>query len=432
MKNILKKFNWIYFVSRRFSTVDKRGRSAVTSFLAVLGIAFGVMALTVIVSVMNGLQMSYINSIMEISSYHVRVTPESQFSEKAFLDTVAQIPEISVVQRFYESQALVAGKRGKQQGALIRSVSADIMNTDAGFANEVSLISGSFDLTTPNSIVLGSSLAMSLGVLTGDNVTLLAVSGTSDVELIDDSRVFTVTGVFSCGYADINATFAFVSDSAGNGLLGANPKPIYGLKLKNSNMDSKIISILSENPLYANYESWRSYNRAFFGALRVEKNMLMMLIFIIFIVVGVNIFNGMRRICYERREEICVFSAVGGKKDDIMLIFTIQGALTGFYGALSGTILGLLLSVNVSTIFMLISKISYYVQYFFTSVFSPDSAVYVRQNMLYMVYAQIPAQINFSEVFVIALFGMLASLTASMIASRGILRLSCAEVLRDE
>ncbi len=432
MKNLIKKFNWIYFVSRRFSTVDKKGRSAVTSFLAVLGIAFGVMALTVIVSVMNGLQMTYINSIMEISSYHIRVTPETQFDENAFLKTVSQIPEISVVQRFYESQALVAGRRGKQQGALIRSVSDDIMKTDAGFAKEVSIINGDFDLTAPNSIVLGSSLAINLGVAPGDNVTLLAMSGTSDVELIDDSRVFTVTGVFSCGYADINSTFAFVSDSAENNILGAKPKPIYGIKLKNSNLDSRFIEILSAKVPDAAFESWRSYNRAFFGALRVEKNMLMMLIFIIFIVVGVNIFNGMRRLCYERREEICIFSAVGGKRTDIMMIFTIQGALTGFYGSFAGTVLGLLLSVNVSTIFILISKISYYVQYFFTSLFAPESAIYVRQNMLYMIYAQIPAQINFVELFVTALFGILASLTASMVASRSILKLSCAEVLRDE
>ena len=431
MKNLIKKFNWIYFVSRRFSTVDKKGRSAVTSFLAVLGIAFGVMALTVIVSVMNGLQMSYINSIMEISSYHIRVTPGTQFNEQAFLNTVSQIPEISVVQRFYESQALVAGRRGKQQGALIRSVSADIMKTDAGFAKEISIINGDFDLQG-NSIVLGSSLAMNLGVAPGDNVTLLAMSGTSDVELIDDSRVFTVTGIFSCGYADINSTFAFVSDSAENNILGAKPKPIYGIKLKNSNLDSRFIEILSSKVPDAAFESWRSYNRAFFGALRVEKNMLMMLIFIIFIVVGVNIFNGMRRLCYERREEICIFSAVGGKRSDIMMIFTIQGALTGFYGSFAGTVLGLLLSVNVSTIFILISKISYYVQYLFTLVFAPDSAIYVRQNMLYMIYAQIPAQINFVELFVTALFGILASLTASMVASRSILKLSCAEVLRDE
>ena len=72
--NEMKFFRWILFVSGRFSKVDRKGRTAVTSFLASLGVCFGVMALTVVMGVMNGFQMSFIDSIMEISSYHVRIS----------------------------------------------------------------------------------------------------------------------------------------------------------------------------------------------------------------------------------------------------------------------------------------------------------------------------------------------------------------------
>ena len=73
-KNIFTSAKWIFDVSKRFSIVDKSGRSAVTSFLSTIGIGLGVMTLIVVISVMNGFQMSFINAIMEISSYHVRVS----------------------------------------------------------------------------------------------------------------------------------------------------------------------------------------------------------------------------------------------------------------------------------------------------------------------------------------------------------------------
>ena len=80
MRNkIFSSLKWIFFVSRRFSRVDRKGKSAVTTFLASLGICFGVMTLVTVISVMDGFQMSFIDSIMEVSSYHVRV---SSFSDE--------------------------------------------------------------------------------------------------------------------------------------------------------------------------------------------------------------------------------------------------------------------------------------------------------------------------------------------------------------
>ena len=80
----MSSFKWVFFVSRRFSKVDRKGRTAVTSFLASLGVCFGVMALIVVMAVMNGFQMSYIDSIMEISSYHIRVSGIAKDRENEF------------------------------------------------------------------------------------------------------------------------------------------------------------------------------------------------------------------------------------------------------------------------------------------------------------------------------------------------------------
>ncbi|MCR5606563.1 MAG: ABC transporter permease, partial [Treponema sp.] len=153
-------FNWIYFVSKRFSRVDRKGRSAVTSFLASLGIFFGVMTLIVTLSVMNGFQMGFIEAIMEISSYHLRVSDLE--NENEFLSFCKDEPSISSVVPFYEAQSLMVGRRGRQSAAVVRALPKNVLDMDLGFKEQLSVYSGSFDLSSPNSILLGSELSRKL------------------------------------------------------------------------------------------------------------------------------------------------------------------------------------------------------------------------------------------------------------------------------
>ena len=97
------------------------------------------------------------------------------------------------------------------------------------------MVSGNFNLSEPNTCVLGSSLARSLGLRVGDTVNLLAMSGSSDTDLFSSNRNLTIVGTFSCGYNEINQTFAFVSLETASGLLGEDVLPLTCLKLKNQN-----------------------------------------------------------------------------------------------------------------------------------------------------------------------------------------------------
>ena len=233
---------WIFFVSRRFAKVDRSGRSAVTGFLASLSICFGVMTLIVTVSVMNGFQMGFIDSIMEISSAHIRVTAPQDFNQQAFEQQCFR-PELGVVavEPMYEAQSLLASATGRQAASLIRAVSPDIIYTDAGFNREVKMISGEFDLSRPGYIVLGSQLARQLGLRVGSTVNMLALSGGSDVDLISDNRVFVVSGIFSCGYAEINNSYSFISLDAGQQFFGKDATKLFALKLADSEKDMQVI-----------------------------------------------------------------------------------------------------------------------------------------------------------------------------------------------
>ena len=378
---------------------------------------------------MNGFQLSFIDAIMEISSYHIRV---KQVEPEAFERFCASNSDIVAATPFYEAQSLVVGETEKQSAALIRGVSENQLALDEGFRKQLHMVRGRFDLSSDDCIVIGSGLASRLGIFVGTKVNLFALSGGNDVDLISSDRLFTVTGVFHTGYADINAAYAFISLEAAKKYFGEQAAQYYGVKLRDTADDGGIISLIQKRFPESESESWKSYNRSFFGALRVEKNMLMLLVFLIFVVVGINIFNGMRRMVYERREEISVLSAFGGKSSLIQSIFVVQGFLVGVTGAIPGLVLGLLLSVQMSRIFTIMSKLVYYIQYIGYMIVAPQNAPYVRENPMYMIYGNIPPRIIPGEVLVITIFGVFSALLASWVASRGVLKMTVAEVLRDE
>ena len=425
-------YRWIFDVSRRFASVDRKSRSSATSFLAVLVICFGVMSLVTVVSVMNGFQMSFVNAIMELSSFHIRVSNLESQAEADFLDSCADSKEIRCVSPFYESQALLVGNKSKESAGIIRGVDARTCEFDEGFAREIKIVSGSFDLSSADSIVLGSYLAQSLGVTTGNTVNLLALSGGKDVELLSQNRQFKVTGIFECGYYDINQGYAFVSLEAARMYFGEDAPVFYGIKIRRPQNDGFVSAAIKNRFPDAAVQSWREYNRTFFGALRVEKNILMLLVFFIFVVVAVNIYNGMRRLVFERSQEIAALSALGGTSFQIKAIFVVRGFLTGAAGTVIGIVLGIFISLNIRSVFLAVSHCLYWLELFFTSVFSPENAAFVTENQMYAIYASIPAQIIPSEVLLISLFGVLSPLLASALASRSVLKLKIAEVLHNE
>ena len=425
-------YRWIFDVSRRFASVDRKSRSSATSFLAVLVICFGVMSLVTVVSVMNGFQMSFVNAIMELSSFHIRVSKSDSQTEADFLNFCADSKEIRCVSPFYESQALLVGNKSKESAGIIRGVDARTCEFDEGFAREIKIVSGSFDLSSADSIVLGSYLAQSLGVTTGNTVNLLALSGGKDVELLSQNRQFKVTGIFECGYYDINQGYAFVSLEAAHMYFGEDAPVFYGIKIRRPQNDGFVSAAIKSRFPDAAVQSWREYNRTFFGALRVEKNILMLLVFLIFVVVAVNIYNGMRRLVFERSQEIAALSALGGTSFQIKAIFVVRGFLTGAAGTVIGVVLGIFISLNIRSVFLGVSHCLYWLELFFTSVFSPENVAFITENQMYAIYASIPARIIPSEVLLISLFGVLSPLLASALASRSVLKLKIAEVLHNE
>ena len=431
-ESFFKNLRWISTVSRRFARVDRKGRSAVTSRLATLGICFGVMTLIVVMSVMNGFQMSFIDAILEVSSYHLRVMDLPASQESALMEACQHNKYVRACLPFYEAQALMTGEKGGAVSVNVRAADEAIYYEDQGFNQELRMISGSFDFSDADSIVLGSTLARNLGVRVGSQVNLLVMSGGSDVELFSSDRIFTVRGIFTTGYSEINSSYAFTGIQAAEKYFGSSAKKIWGIKLKKYDDDIKAINLLNKALPQINLVSWRSFNRTFFGALRIEKNMLLLLVALIFVVVAINIYNGMRRLVFERRTEIAVLSAMGARKNGIKAIFIMRGFIMGTLGALVGVILGILISLNTDVVFTLAARFMYGVQYLITALTDRANLQYVQINSSYNLYASIPARVFPGEVLAITLFGIFSPLIAAWAASRNVLKMTVSEVLHNE
>lgn len=422
-------FKWICFVARRISRINSKGRTAAASYLAALGIALGVMALIVIMSVMNGFQMGFIDSIMEISSYHVQV---SKIQSNLFENWCNKNKKVICALPFYEAQGLMVGNSEKQCASIVRAVPENIMEVDFGFKDKLKIVAGKFNLSSADSIVVGSTLAYNLNLRIGSRVNIAALSGSSDTSLLSTNRQFVVKGIFHCGYAEINSSFAFINFDSGKKILGNSAEEKYGIKLTSAPKDSSFIKEFKNVFPQSKAVGWREYNRSYFGVLRMEKNTLFVIVLLIFVVAAINIFNSMKKLVLERKNEIAVLSALGASEKNVQSIFVVQGIFTGILGGVTGLLLGVFISLNMKTVFNLVSKIQFGIEYFFTMIFNSGYEKFVSENPMFAIYARIPTRIFLHEVIFIFLFGVFSSVAATWLASRNILRMTVTEVLRDE
>ena len=436
---------WIWFVATRY--LFRKQKKSPSPVFSIVGIATGVFALIVIIAVMNGFQLSFIESILEISSYHLRVgqlPPEKTDEARACL---LAVPGITAAVPFQEFQGLLRGRREGQQAVLVRGLPQNALSLDSRMADRLVFEAGNFYLDGGKSVLLGAELARWLGVEFGDKITLFSIQSIfsaadspGDDEENTGMRDFTVEGIFRTGFYEYDTGWAIIDINSAGAF--SDTVPVLGLKLKNRFNDQKTLEIakktLEERPGFeeAVFSSWRDYNRSFFGALRTEKLFMFILVGLIFIVVGLNIYQAQRRTVLEHREEIGLLRAVGGGERAVRLIFVCDGAIIGFSGALAGLVPGLLVASHISVFFTVIETIvNFFINIvnFIADIFGAvgaDDFAFFSPAIFYV--KEIPSRVIPGEAVMIFLFGLLSALAAAWFASRKVSRIQPAEVLRYE
>ena len=443
----MRSYRWIGFIASRYVFKGRSNRTVHSSILAVLGILVGCLALTVILAVMNGFQLGFIESIVEISSYHIRVehVPPGEQAD-ALLERIRELPLVKAAVPFREFQGIVRGRRDEQQIALVRGLPPDALAQDSGMKAQLDFESGQFDLSAGNAIIIGAELARRLSMRVGDDLTLVSLSGLFPAAAVSGDFTFVVTGIFRSGFYEYDLSWALVNLDTAESIMGAGESLSLGIKTQNRwqdmrgieqiSRDSQAESLLTEMGI-GGLSSWRDYNRAFYAALRTEKFLIFILVGLIFIVVGLNIFQAQRRAVLERREEIGLFRAIGASDLAVRLVFVWDGFIIGMAGAGFGTLLGLLiaghiksffsfLEVSVNAVIGLLNLVQELLGFSGSnnefSIFSP-TIFYIKG---------IPSRIIPREIALVFLFGFLSALCAAWFASRSAAKTIPAEVLRDE
>lgn len=410
----MRRRPWILFVARRwFGSGARTGPSLAP---ATAGIAVGVAALLCVIGVMNGFQMGYIDAVLDLDSYHVRLRDAS--AEEA----LAALPDAEAALPFVDLRTLAANRRGKAAALRVKVLPDDALERDRSLAERMAFRSGEYG----GGIVIGSVLARQLDLRVGDTLSVLDVKA-DELEGITTAMVeLRVSGVYHCGYFDYDASLAFLPESAAAGLGGGEAR-VVGIKLGDRYDDERALSSLSAAG-FDEAESWRVYNRAFFGALRMEKSVMLLLVGLIFIVVGVNIFHSMRKAVYGRVEDIATMKALGAGSSGVRRVFLLDGAAAGVGGAVIGLVVGLLVATNVNGVFDAVEALVAAVYGAFGGsgrgfeFFSPD--------LFYI--GDVPVRLSFAETLFIASAGALAAVAAAWAASSRVSRIMPSEVLRDE
>lgn len=426
-------YGWIGFLARKYLYGRERENKNITQILSALGLAAGVLTLITVISIMNGLQLGYISDILEIGSYHIRVDGNNIGREEEA--AILKVKGVESCVRFTDIQALAEGDLARMAPLDIRCIDETAAVCDAGFTEHLNIVKGDLDLEADRTVLLGYELARYLKLGIGDIFKVMTLSGGSFGTLKPDIVEFRITGIFKSGYYEYDRNMAVMSLKSVPFLQAGETDILLGIKLSDKYGDKAVL----KNMLKVTDRktiSWREYNRAFFGALRMEKFAMMFLISLIFVVIGVNIFNFMKRSVSEKMEDIAVLYALGAPEKNVRYIFIAEGILVGFAGGLAGVAAGLLVSVNINSIFALAGKIVSYPADILISLFGNFFDFHEIEFALfspsYFYIEEIPVEILFSEVLSAFLFAFLSAVISAHLAVKKLDVKNPASILRYE
>lgn len=433
----MKRGSWIGFVSGRWFSSRRESGGSVSSMLAASGIAIGVAALIVVLAVMNGFQMGFIDSILEIASFHLRVEDERHGApDEAFLSRLSAEEGVKSVLPYAETHCILATKDGRAQPISLRLLPNDVDRRDPALAPALGISAPI--LPAEPGIVLGAELARYLDILPGASVDLIAVTAGGEEGVETKTLHLRIARTFRSGYYEFDSGLAMASLDLVAPIFGneALVPYVYGIKLADRYKDGEFAERLES--AYGldsgRVQRWRDYNRAFFGALKTEKTVMMLLIGLIFIVVGMNIFHSMRRAVAERMEDIAVLRSMGASPESLRRAFIIDGLAIGAGGAFVGLVLGLLIAVNVNQVFALAEDIVNGCLFLVSRLLGAGSggeqfSVFSPQ---YFYLMEVPVRVLFPETLFVVAIATASAAAAAHAAAVRVSRMHPAEVLRYE
>lgn len=422
----MKSIPYELFVGWRYTRAKRKNHFiSFISLTSMVGIALGVAALIIVLSVMNGFQKELRTRILGVAS-HLEITGgNNQLADwQHVVEFSSSQPHVLASAPYISAQGMLSYDQGVQ-GAIIRGIvpSAEDSVADlgkhmkAGSLND--LRAGEFG------IVLGADLAYALGAQIGDKVVVMAPQGQfTPTGVVPRLKQFTLVGMFQIGMYEYDAGLALIhiEDAGKLYRMGEN---VSGVRLKlNDLFDAPTIATaiseqLNRPPMpYGNYyvTDWTQQHASFFRAVQMEKRVMFIILTLIVAVAAFNIVSTLVMAVTDKRADIAIMRTFGASPKSIMAVFMVQGAMIGVIGTLTGALFGILIALNIETIIP-------FIEHLFNVQFLAKDVYYI---------SDLPSDLIWSDVITIVLVSFVLSLLATIYPSYKASRINPAEALRYE
>jgi lipoprotein-releasing system permease protein len=408
---------WRY--TRAGRATRRNGFISFISGVSMLGIALGVAALIIVLSVMNGFQKEVRDRMLSVVS-HIEIFEPGNGAlpdVNRIMGEVRGHPQVVGVAPFVSAQALLA--RGEDmKGVLVRGI-------DPAREPEVTDLAGVLKDTVltrlqPGSfgIVLGGELARALGVREGDVVTLIAPSGqVTPAGVVPRLKQMTVVGLFDSGHYEYDSALAMlhVDDAA---LIFRLEGPT-GIRLKLKDLHEARAVVDELGPMITGrvlLRDWTRQNRTWFAAVQLEKRMMFIILTLIVAVAAFNLVSTLVMTVTDKRADIAILRTLGASPASIMGVFMVQGAMVGVIGTCAGLLLGLGVAFNIDVIVPGLERV-------FQASFLPKD-IYLISRM--------PSDPQQGDILPVALISLVLAFVATIYPSWRASRVNPAEALRYE
>ncbi|MGH8690362.1 MAG: lipoprotein-releasing ABC transporter permease subunit [Burkholderiales bacterium] len=407
-------------VGLRYTRARRRNRFiGINSAVSMIGIAVGVWALIVVLSVMNGFQKEVRTRILGVVS-HLQILADDNRLEnwQEVAAVVAQHPRVLGTAPFVQAQAMLSNGQAVR-GAAVRGILPAEEEKVADLARHMR--AGSLESLQPGEygVVLGADLARMLGVLRGDKLALVAPQGTvTPAGVIPRLKQFTVVGVFEAGIVDADSGLALVHLRDAQTLYQMG-EAVSGVRLKLDDLfAARAVAreLLAKLPRDVFASDWTRSHANFFRAVEIEKRMMFIILALIILVAAINIISTLVVAVTDKQADIAILRTLGAAPGSVLQIFVVQGMVIGVVGTLAGVLAGVVTALNIDVIVPAIENA------FNIKFLSKD--VYLIPDL--------PSDLQANDVVSIAVMALALSFLATIYPSWRAARVNPAEALRYE
>ena len=399
---------------RYLKTRKKDGFLNVISIFSFIGISLGVAVLIIVMSVMNGFRSELINKIVGFNA-HVTVKPyENPIDEKKLKNI--NLKSISKEIIFSNSGEAIVIKTIYTKGIVLRGYGKnDFSKLD--LVNNKHFIGDANNLTK-NNISIGKELSFNLNLKIGDKLTIMSPSGIETIiGNLPKQESFIINSIFDSGLADFDQNVAFININSLESLFDINKKDrnleIYLKDPVNIETNKLIVQkIFNDEFVY----SWSDMNTSLFSALKVERNVMFIILSLIIIVAAFNIISGLTILVKNKTREIAILKSIGVLNKSIIKIFFLVGVIIGSSATLFGIFLGVIFSIYIENLREFLSNI------FKISLFPEE--IYFLSKM--------PSEIKIDSIIIIFICSILITIIVSIFPAIKASKLDPAKTLKYE